>query len=408
MRSRFVAVVCALVLVAGLAAVSYRLGEGSGAEESGAAVLTEPPDDPGSGQPRDDDGDAAAAPAELPDDFSAIAELYERITSEAVEAPGDEELLEGAIEGMLGTLDDPYAVYYDSEEFADFNEMLDGTFSGVGLMLEETPEGAEVVSVLPDGPAEEAGVEPGERIVGVDGRDVSDAPLESIVDLVQGEEGTEVTVGFEGGSEGPRELTMTRATIDFPHVEAERLDDGAGYVRLMHFSGNAAERLREAVGDLLDDGATGIVLDLRGNPGGLLREAVAVTSVFVPDGPVVGVKERGEERQTLTATGGALDDVPLVVLVDNRSASAAEIVAGALQDRDRAPIVGTPTFGKGTVQTVRTLGDGSGVKFTTAEYFTPSGDSIEEVGVVPDERVEGEEEQLTAAQEALRSLVASG
>jgi carboxyl-terminal processing protease len=159
---------------------------------------------------------------------------------------------------------------------------------------------------------------------------------------------------------------------------------------------------------LLAEGATGVVFDLRRNPGGYLDEAVDVTSVFVEDGPIVSVEERGRPKQTLSAVGTAATDLPLVVLVDQGSASASEIVAGAIQDLDRGTVVGEKTFGKGTVQTVRRLADGSGVKFTTARYFTPSGDSIEGVGVVPDEQVSGDGAQLEAARRALAAMVAGG
>lgn len=386
MRNRVLAIACAVVLLAGMLTVAYQFGAAS---ESG--------------------GSGAGAPTGLPGDFSALADLYERITTEAVDPPSHEVLLEGAIEGMLDQLDDPYAAYYDASEFMAFSELLDGTFSGVGVMVEETPEGVTIVNVLEGTPAEQAGLEEGERIVSVDGEDVREAPLQAVVQKVQGEEGTTVVLGLEGGSQGPREVPVTRAQIDRPVVDVEQLDGGAVHIRLLQFTEGAGERLRTLVSEHLQQGGTGIVLDLRGNPGGLLREAVSVASVFIEDGPIVSVEERGRERQSFEATGEAFADVPLVVLVDATSASASEIVAGAVQDLNRGVVVGAPTFGKGTVQTVRPLRDGSGVKFTTAEYFTSSGDSIEGTGIAPDRVVTDEDEQLAAAQEALRGqLVGSG
>ncbi|HVL97758.1 MAG TPA: S41 family peptidase [Egibacteraceae bacterium] len=381
MRNRLLALALLVVLMGGLVTVSYHLGA-----ESGGA-----PDR------------AAGQPTGLPPDFSALADLYERITSEAVDPPTHEELLEGAIQGMLERLEDPYAVYYDAAEFTSFSELLDGKFSGVGVMVEETPEGVTIVNVIAGAPAEAAGLEVGERIVAVDGEDLRAAPLRAVVQRVQGEEGTTVLLGLEGGSQGPREVAVIRAQIDRPVLEVERLDDGVAHVRLLQFTEGVGARVREAVERHRAEGGRGVVLDLRGNPGGLLREAVAVASVFIEGGTIVSVQERGRDRQTFEATGGALTDVPLVVLVDASSASASEIVAGAVQDLGRGPVVGTPTFGKGTVQTVRPLRDGSGVKFTTAEYFTSSGDSIEGTGIAPDRVVAEVENQLAAAQEALRA-----
>jgi carboxyl-terminal processing protease len=381
------AVACVTVLVVAVAMVSYQAGR------AGVATVV-----PGSLPTTTDDGDA---------DVEILTELFRHLSEDAVDPPESEELLRAAIEGMLEALDDPYAVYFDADAFRQFSQQLDGTFSGVGLMLEDTPDGPVVVSVLPDTPAERAGIEAGERIVSVDGRDVTDLPLQAIVNLVTGEPGTTVTVGFADGSEGDREIELTRAEIDLPLVDAELLDDGVGHVQLLGFSQGAAERAREAVEDLVAQGAEGVVLDLRRNPGGLLNQAVDVTSLFLDDELVVSVREAGGEERNLHADGGEYEDLPLVVLVDQGTASASEIVAGALQDAGRAEIVGTPTFGKGTVQTVRDLDDGSGVKFTTAEYFTPSGDSIEGTGVRPDREIDEDEDALVAATDLLRELIAA-
>jgi carboxyl-terminal processing protease len=180
---------------------------------------------------------------------------------------------------------------------------------------------------------------------------------------------------------------VTRAEFDLPIVTSETLEDDVGYINLLQFVEGAGERVREEVAAMVDDGVAGIVLDLRENPGGLLNEAVAVSSVFIEDGNIVTVEERSREREVFEAVGDAYEQVPLVVLVDDHSASASEIVAGAIQDADRGTIVGEQTFGKGTVQTITQLSDGSGAKFTTARYYTPSGDSIEGVGVKPDVEV---------------------
>jgi len=381
---RLTAVVTALVLVASLCLLSYRLAPS-----------------------------AQASGPEVPPEFAPLVDLYDRLQREAVRVPEGQVLVEGAIEGMLETLEDPYAAYYNADQFTAFNELLEGQFSGVGIVVEESPEGLMVVDVLEGTPADAAGVEVGERIVSVDGRDVQDLPTGAIVELITGEAGTDVTVGFDGGSQGPRELRMTRAEIAVPDVESRLLADGIGYVGLLSFSDDVGERLRAAVSDLVAQGARGIAFDLRGNPGGLLTEAVAVAGVFIEDGIVVTVRH-GERPGSLTpgeveyeASGDAFESLPLVVLVNRGSASASEIVAGAIQDHTRGEIIGETTFGKGTVQTIHNLSGGAGAKFTTAEYFTPSGDSIEGVGVVPDEIVTDPDQQLAAAEAALRALVAA-
>jgi carboxyl-terminal processing protease len=387
-RWRAIAVLVTFAVVAALVVTAYRLGE------NGATGFIEVPVG-GSGN------SSGSAPAEL----DSLIELYDELATEAVEAPDPEALIGGAKQGMLDAMEDPYARYYDPEAYAAFNEELEGVYSGVGMELEETGEGLFVVTVFPDSPAEQAGVRAGDRIVGVDGSDVREEPIEAVVTQVRGEEGTEVTLEVERNGD-TESYDIVRSTITIPRLEAELLDDGIGYVRMFQFTGGVGDELRVEVADLLDQGADGVVLDLRGNPGGLLREAVGVASVFLDDEVVVRVIERAGEEEALETIGEAFADVPLVVLVNEGTASASEIVAGAVQDAGRGLIVGEVTFGKGTVQTIKSLGDGSGAKFTTAEYRTPSGESIEDVGVQPDRVVSGDEEQLAEAREVLRSEMA--
>ncbi|MDQ3538828.1 MAG: S41 family peptidase [Actinomycetota bacterium] len=382
MLTRITATACALVFVAGVAQAAYSRGLA------------------------DADGASAAVSADSGRRLGVVGEVLEQLDADAVKAPDDDKLVDGAVDGMLRALDDPYAQYFDSDEFAEFSDALDGEFSGVGLVLEEGPQGVRIVSVLDGTPAAEAGITEGERIVSVDGSDVSDKPINVIVERVKGEAGTDVTLGLAGGPRGRHEVTLTRRQIDAPNIEARQLEDGTGYVRLLQFTGGVGDAVRREVEQLVAEGASGIVLDLRGNPGGLLPEAISVASIFIEDGPIVSVQERDAERRTYPARGDALAQLPVVVVVDKGSASASEIVAGAVQDSGRGDIVGTSTFGKGTVQTIQTLDNGGGVKFTTAEYFTPSGDSIEGVGVQPDQVVRGEDAQLAAAQRTLQAAVA--
>ena len=364
-----------LVLTSGIGALAFRLGE-------------------------------RASAAALPDTFGPMSELYERLAREAVDLPDDEALAEGALAGMLEGLGDPYAAFYSEDDFADLNRTLDGEFSGVGLVLGPAEEGLMVMDVIEGTPAAAAGIEVGEIVVSVNGNDVTEDPIETVVTKVKGPAGTPVVIGFEGGSAGPREVRLIRAEIDIPTVSSRLLDDGAGLIELSGFSRGSAEEVRDAIGELEQQGATGFVLDLRGNPGGLLDEAVDVVSAFAEDGIAVSVRERDEDSRVLRVSGETVTDAPLVVLVNQGSASASEIVAGAIQDLHRGQVVGTVTFGKGTVQTVEALDD-YGVKFTTAEYLTPSGDSIDGIGVQPDVHAgEDPTAQLAAAQQALLTLTA--
>jgi len=370
------AVALAVVLSLGLLTVSYRLG----ARSSG-----------------------------LPEEFDVLAQLYQQVHAEALKAPDDEALAAGAAQGLLDGLDDPYAAYFDAGSYSRLSELLEGTFTGVGLLLEEAPGGVlQVVRVIEGGPAEAAGVQQGERIVSVDGQPVVGLPSEEVVRRVRGPEGTAVRIGLEGGSQGPRELELTRAKLELPVLSQRLLEDGTGVIELMEFPDQAGERVRAAVQELVGQGAKGIVLDLRGNPGGLLREAVSVASVFIEEGAIVQVRERDRPVRTYEAEGEAYEEIPLVVLVDQGTASASEIVAEAVKSRGRGRVVGATTFGKGTVQVVRPLPDGAGVKFTIAEYLGPAGESIEGEGVIPDVVAEGTaEEQLAAAQRELAALLAA-
>ena len=375
MRRRLTVLACALLLAAALLAGSYRLGYGQGSADAGA----------------------------LPPRLSAVGELYRRVQQEALEVPPDARLARGALRGLIEALDDPYAAYYPPSAYRRLNESLEGRFTGVGVVLQQAPEGFRVVSVLDDTPADRAGVRAGEQLISVNGRDVRDEPFEVVVSLVKGRVGTPVVLGLHHDGRR-RRLRMRRARIDVPTIQARPLGGDVGYVRLLHFSHGVGDDVRRAVRRLVDDGARGIVLDVRGNPGGLLDEAVDVAGVFIDGGPVVTVRERRGRSRTLEASGDAVEGYRLVVLVDRGSASASEIVAGAVQDRGRGRLVGTRTFGKGTVQLIEPLGGGTGAKFTSSEYLTPGGTSIEGEGIRPDRVVRGARAQLQAA----RALLGDG
>lgn len=351
--------------------------------------------------------------SELPSDLAALEEVLDRVRLSAAEAPPREVLIEGAIDGALATLEDRYADYYTDEQFDDVSSQLDGSVTGIGVVLERRDRGLVVQTVLPGSPAERAGLDPGDQIVTVDGRDVRDEPAAAVVDDVRGPVGTTVELGLEGGPDGPRLIAVERAAVDLPNVESELLEGDVGYVRLQQFTQESATRVRAVVEDLQEEGAGAYVLDLRGNPGGLLDAAVEVSAVFVEEGEeVVSVGTDPEDAVARRTTEEPVTDAPLVVLVDAGSASASEIVAAAVQDLDRGEVVGDTSFGKGTVQTIGPLGEGGGLKFTIARYYTPSGDSIEGTGVVPDvavEQGEGDEDlPLEAARASLAAELAAG
>lgn len=339
--------------------------------------------------------------------LSPLLELYADIKERAVDAPEDDELVQGAIDGMLETLDDDYARYFPPQAMEAFQAGVSGEFVGIGVFIEDTPEGVGIVSVIPDSPAAEADLEPGWRIVTVNGENVRDEPSDGVARRVQGEEGTEVTVGFEDEQGEVREFTLTRRRIDIPTVDTE-VEDGLGVVRMIQFSSPTGEQFEKAVTELVEqENVGGLLLDLRGNGGGVLDQAVQVADVLMGEGPVVRVVEADGRERELTSSEGGFTDLPVVVLVNEGSASATEILAGALKQRGRADIVGKPTFGKGTVQTISTFADGSGAKFTTAKYFLPNGDSVEGKGIQPDRVVEDPEEQFEVARRLLEQKVAA-
>ncbi|CAN5749952.1 carboxy-terminal processing protease CtpA [soil metagenome] len=345
--------------------------------------------------------------AELADGFGNIERVFEAIESDAVDDVDDQLLIDGAIDGLLEALDDQYAVYYDPERYIALNADLDGEFVGIGVTIEEQSDGVYVTGVLPGSPAEEAGVMAGERITSVDGTSALDETTSGeVIELIAGDEGTERVIGFDKGDEGPRELTLTLRQLDLPQVASRTLESGYGYISVTQFSRHIAEQMTDELETFDDQDVPGVVLDLRSNPGGLLNEAVDVVSLFAEEGLVVRVDSRDGSQERNVSGKTVAPELPLVVLVDGNSASASEIVAGALQDLDRAEIVGEATFGKGTVQTIQDLADGAGVKFTTARYYTPSGDSIEGLGVVPDVEAEGDpDEMLAAAEDVLAKMV---
>lgn len=337
--------------------------------------------------------------------YPLLEEAEDRVRSSSVKQVDRKTLERGAVRGLLKALDDPYAEYLDPETYRSFQDISTGHFSGVGLWLKDEEGRVKVVSVLQETPAARAGVQSGDVLTQIDHRTVEGLSLEQVVGRIKGKPGTAVTLSLLRG-EQPVEFSLVREDIDVPSVRQRLLRDRIGVIELFTFAGGAGARVREAVRDLTDRGARGLILDLRGNPGGLLEESVNVASAFLEGGRIVSYRQRGAGEVMYEARPPVETKLSLVVLVDEGSASASEIVAGAIQDRGRGIVVGAETYGKGSIQTVFPLSDGSAVKVTTASYHTPSGRPIGEKGVVPDIVVAGRETQLSRAQQILREMLA--
>lgn len=322
----------------------------------------------------------------------------------------DEKREESYYDGLMEGLDDPYSVYYTEEEYQKLLEDDKGTFSGIGATVSKNPDtGATyVVKPLAGSPAEAAGLLPQDIIVQVDDLELTgDMDLDYIVDHIRGEEGTDVTLKiYREGEEDYLDITITRATIVNTSVAYEMLDDNIGYIQVEQFIDNTPELFEDAIDDLQGQGAEGLVIDLRNNPGGLLTSVIEMVDYIVEDdaqadgaekaGLLLQTKDKdGEVLEELTCSDGHSVDLPIAILINGDSASASEIFSGCMRDYDAATLVGTTTYGKGIVQSVIPLDDGSAVKLTIAKYFLPSGEDIHKKGVDPDVEVELDSELRT-------------
>jgi carboxyl-terminal processing protease len=325
------------------------------------------------------------------EDRALRAEIIDKIEDNFYKPVEEEELEEASLRGIVESLDDPYSHYLTPDQARSVRESISGEFEGVGMTVEEDRRGLRVLTVFDGSPAQQAGIAKGDVILAVDGRSIARLNTELATGRIKGPAGTEVELEvFTPGSEDSRTVKVERERIDVPVTESrivERDGQRVGVVELLGFSSGAHGALRGEIDDLTERGADRLVLDLRGNGGGLLSEAVLVSSVFIEDGEIVSVRGRSRPERTETAEGDAIDeDIPVAVLVDGGSASASEIVAGALRDRDRATLVGTNTFGKGLVQEVEPLSNGGYLDLTVANYYLPSGKTIGEDGLRPDVR----------------------
>ena len=305
------------------------------------------------------------------------------------EMPSSEDRLQGAIKGMVESLDDPYTVFMPPDAAQAFrDELTRGDYVGIGITVLENPRGGVLIgTVFKNSPADRAGLQQGDLIVGVDGNDVTQEPLETVATMVRGPEGTDVTLTIQReGVEEPLQFTITRARVQIPTIEHEMKEGNIGYVHLYSFeTPQAASDLTAAVQELLDQGATGLVLDLRGNGGGRVDQALAIADLFLDKGVIFIERDAdGSKVPHNSVDGEAAEAIPLAVLIDEGSASASEIVAGAIQDRERGVLVGETSFGKGSEQIYMDLSDGSLLRVTFANWFTPNDRSIMGIGLTPD------------------------
>jgi len=319
-----------------------------------------------------------------------FTEVLSLIQSNYVENVDPKDLVYGGIRGMLESLD-PHSSFMPPEVFKEMQVETQGSFGGLGIEITVKDHQLTVVAPIEGTPADRAGIQPGDRIIKIDGQPTKDMTLMEAVRKMRGPRGTQVTLTIGRDEKGVFDLTLTREIIEIKSVRSQDLGDGIGYVRLISFQERTARDLQNALERLRKNGMNALVLDLRNNPGGLLNQAVQVSELFLDKGQLIVYTQGRAKDQNLrfVAEGrNGLPKFPMVVLVNGGSASASEIVAGALQDWKRAVVLGTKTFGKGSVQTVIPLSDGSGLRLTTARYFTPKGRSIHGSGIVPDIVVE--------------------
>ena len=359
-----------------------------------------------------------ATPADVQELFKPFWQTWNLVHDQYVIQPVDDvKLMEGAINGMLQTLDVGLNYYENADTYAQTSDYLNGKdYEGIGAYVDITGDYMTIISPMRGSPAEEAGLRAGDKVIAIDGEDMTGVSPEAVRQKVLGPDGTTIVITIlREGEDRPFDVSITRAKITTPLVESEMRSDGIGYVRLNTFGDSADSELRTAIQELLAQNPKGLILDLRYNGGGYLDQGIAVASEFLPEGKVVVYEKSGDGRleENMSLGNGVALDIPMVVLVNEGSASASEIVAGALQDYGRAKLVGITSYGKGSVQSVNPLGDGSIVAITSAQWLTPNQRLIQDVGLTPDVYVEytqadfdaKRDPQLDAAVETLMAIV---
>ncbi|MFS8650865.1 MAG: S41 family peptidase [Caldibacillus sp.] len=319
-------------------------------------------------------------------EFSKLYQAYDLIQETYFEDVDKEALIDGAIDGMVKALGDPYSEYMTAEESEKFFEELSSSFEGIGAHVEQRNDQVVIVAPIKGSPAEKAGLKPNDVILEVDGRSIQGMNVHEAVQLIRGEKGTKVVLTIQRpGIDQPIKVEIIRDVIPIETVYSEMLEDGIGKIQISSFAERTLEELQTAIAELKEQGMKGLILDLRQNPGGLLEQAIEISSLFVPEGEVIYQMEFYDgSRQRQLSNQKEPFDLPLVIVVDGGSASASEILAAAAKESAGVPIVGEKTFGKGTAQNAKRFADGSNLKLTMAKWLTPSGEWINEKGITPD------------------------
>lgn len=325
------------------------------------------------------------------EEFEKLYQAFDTLQDSYFEEVDQDQLINGAINGMLDSLDDPYSDYMNQDDAQNFHESISSSFEGIGAEIQEKDGYIGIVSPLKGSPAEKAGLKPEDVVLSVDGKSLQGMSSSEAVTLIRGEKGTKVNLTIRRqGIENPIEVTITRDTIPLETVYGEMIEgeDGIGKVQITNFSQNTSKELVDVLNDLQEKGMKGLVLDIRQNPGGLLDQAVNISSLFVPSGKVLfKVEDRDGNVKEYTSNNEGSAEFPLVVLIDKGSASASEILAGAVNESAGVPLVGEKSFGKGTVQRAQDFSDGSNIKFTTEKWLTPNGNWVHKEGITPDYEV---------------------
>jgi len=321
--------------------------------------------------------------------FQKVLDVYDELDKKYFKEVDEEKLAEGAMEGMINALGDPYSTYMPKEEAKQFNEQISSSFEGIGAEIQEKDGQIVVVSPIKNSPAEKAGIKPNDIIKTVDGKSIVGKTADQAVKLIRGEKGTKVKIEFQrGDSKNLHKITLVRDEIPVETVYASMMKNKVAHIQITSFSEDTYKELLEKLDEMEAKGMKGLVLDVRQNPGGRLDVAINIASLFVATGkPVVQVEDRDGEKNVASAQDGRKVTVPMTILVDGGSASASEILAGAVNESANVKIIGEKTFGKGTVQTVEDLSDGATLKYTTAKWLTPDGNWIHEKGIKPNVKV---------------------
>lgn len=336
-------------------------------------------------------GDEKAVEVNSPErrEFQKLYTAYDEIQNNYYQDVDREELVNGAINGMVDSLNDPYSDYLNEEEASQFLEGISSSFEGIGAEVQERNGYITIVSPIKNSPAEKAGIQPNDQVIAVDGESIQGFNTTEAVMLIRGEKGTEVTLTImRGERQEPIDVTIVRDEIPIETVYSEMIGDHVAHIQITSFSQDTASELETAIAEMNEKGMEAMVIDVRQNPGGLLQSALDISNLFIEDGKeMFEVQAKGQEPEIYLASDGNKVEIPVTLLIDGGSASASEILAGAMSESADIKLVGEKTFGKGTVQTANDLADGSNLKFTTAKWLTPDGNWIHEKGIEPDVKV---------------------